>query len=980
MVFSRSLAPLLNVTRQNCRRPLTFSAVVGIMLLVPLARSSFAQNADKDEPISDTEAAALTGRDRELWDALAAEQRSPHPKRVITLALEALAVDRKLVRATNDQKSKRALEVKIAELLYILGRAEVAGGRDDEALEHLQESSPRLRALFPDGYEPHAHCLNELGVLHLKRGEFQKGFDELTEAAAIFQKLAEKENNDELFLSLAIVRNNLGVLALRIGDAQTALLEMRRAEKIYDSVAQAVGRRSAPNIIKILEPKRAINLDNLGYIELILGLKAARGEHIDAAGKSFAKLYPPDRFPNGHPDLAAYLNRQGLLEMSSGHFDAARDAMSRALEMFKNFVAETHPVIGSCRRNLALLAAWQGDYPKSEALIREAISVFEKNCPPETSPQGNADLAASYHFLGEVQRLRGGSHEESRRNLYRALEMTKGLAELVGWAFDEPVGLNYAAKMVHDPLDSLLNLDAGQEDAGEHDYLAVWKSKGLVTRILQDRKVLTGGILNAVNPELMTRYFDLRRQLSYLQIATAGNPSDPRVARIKLLGNEKQDLVLGNPALSKWEEMRIKNVETTQRLSEQMPAGAVFIDVIAYMKLFPPANPAPVSRGKLHYTAFIVAPKRPVVRTELGEGEPINKAIKDWRELIEAKKPDAAPDALREVWKKLEVHFPSDTTTVIIAPDRNMAGLPWPTLPCAKGNTRLIETYTFAMAPHGPALLEWLDAKPVASTSYARFLFVGGVEYGKAAESPMAVLAVEKQQALPDRASLPNLPNPARMISNLSKLVAKKGLTVKAVLGPDANVGNVVTQLRTTSWAYFDAHGYASLPTSAMPEPSDSVPLTGALSLGALQNVMSRDNLLKRNGLILQDGVLTAESLVKSDLPGLDLVVLGACQSGLGVIARGEGVIGLQRAFHQAGVRNVVASLWQVTLGEARLLLTDFHRALADDSISKPEALRQAQLKIIHKEEGNLSMPFFWAAWVVSGDPRPVRQAAASSR
>jgi hypothetical protein len=97
--------------------------------------------------------------------------------------------------------------------------------------------------------------------------------------------------------------------------------------------------------------------------------------------------------------------------------------------------------------------------------------------------------------------------------------------------------------------------------------------------------------------------------------------------------------------------------------------------------------------------------------------------------------------------------------------------------------------------------------------------------------------------------------------------------------------------------------------------------------------------------------------------------VLSACATGLGDVAGGEGVFGLQRAFHQAGARTVVASLWQVDDEAARQVLTRFYENLWRKGLGPLAALRQAQLAHLREGPADSSHPRYWAAWVLSGDP-----------
>lgn len=108
-----------------------------------------------------------------------------------------------------------------------------------------------------------------------------------------------------------------------------------------------------------------------------------------------------------------------------------------------------------------------------------------------------------------------------------------------------------------------------------------------------------------------------------------------------------------------------------------------------------------------------------------------------------------------------------------------------------------------------------------------------------------------------------------------------------------------------------------------------------------------------------EDGILTAYEISQLDLSHTDLVVLSACETALGDLQGTEGVLGLQRAFKLAGVKQLILSLWRVRDKETTELMMLFYRNWLSGQTVR-EALRKAQLTMRKKYP-----PFYWAGFVV---------------
>ncbi len=116
----------------------------------------------------------------------------------------------------------------------------------------------------------------------------------------------------------------------------------------------------------------------------------------------------------------------------------------------------------------------------------------------------------------------------------------------------------------------------------------------------------------------------------------------------------------------------------------------------------------------------------------------------------------------------------------------------------------------------------------------------------------------------------------------------------------------------------------------------------------------------------MEDGILTAYEVSQMNLSNTQLVVLSACETGLGDIKGNEGVYGLQRAFRIAGAKNVLMSLWKVPDDATEKLMTRFYNNWLEQKMPLRVAFESAQ-KWLRGQKG-YENPYFWAGFVLIGE------------
>jgi len=464
------------------------------------------------------------------------------------------------------------------------------------------------------------------------------------------------------------------------------------------------------------------------------------------------------------------------------------------------------------------------------------------------------------------------------------------------------------------------------------------------------------------------RLQEATRRLVTLRLA----PAAPG-AKLRELEKEQEDAQAELSGLSEaFRRSREKRVGP-EELAASLPEGAVLVDYLFYRRRM-------VKDGKPlrepHLVAFVHARGKAVARVDLGPAKPVEDAADAWRPLLLKRQTGAAAAAglKRLVWTPLAKHV-EGAKVVLISPDGVLGTVPFAALPGAKEGSYLIEDVALAVAPVPSAIADLVRPVKKEDRLAPTLLVAGGLRYDGDDKAPPAG-ADDRSGPRSGRMGFQALPaTRAEMLSVRGSFenLFKAGTTAALSEG-DATKAAVRKALASVRYAHLATHGFFAGEEAGA---ADWHPL---LLSGLALSDANRD---PKPGE--EDGILTALEVSEMDLTKLELAVLSACETGLGKVAGGEGILGMQRAFQIAGARSVIGSLWKVDDKATQHLMTELYAAAWDTRkiISRAEALRAAQLAMLKdgvrrgmareddlKKGSGRAPPYYWAAFVLSGDWR----------
>jgi CHAT domain-containing protein len=214
------------------------------------------------------------------------------------------------------------------------------------------------------------------------------------------------------------------------------------------------------------------------------------------------------------------------------------------------------------------------------------------------------------------------------------------------------------------------------------------------------------------------------------------------------------------------------------------------------------------------------------------------------------------------------------------------------------------------------------------------------------------------------------LPGTQKEIESIGALLQKQGWKVETYTQQNA-LEEVIKSVRNPEVLHIATHGFfePDQVVGQSDQVSDEPPsLEDPMLRSGLYFAGANRTLAKAAKTDLEDGVMTAFESTGLNLQGTELVVLSACETGMGHIRSGEGVFGLQRAMQEAGADAVLMSMWSVPDKETEELITMFYAKWLSGR-SKHEALHEAQLEL-RKEtiaKWGDDRPHYWAAFVLVG-------------
>ena len=795
-----------------------------------------------------------------------------------------------------------------------IGFLQLNMGRNDLAEKSLLLAQSEFEKAGKSNSLEAAQALADLGLVYLATGKYSQAEEQLQMTLSL--RLAKLKGSHEL---IAATYNDLGLVYSQL-DKDKALDYYEKAQEMY---TQLHGND---------HPKIATTRINIGIVYLGLKLYGDAVNNFESALQIFNTVYP-----QAHPAKAIALYNLGQTYLSMGDEKAAMGYYDRAYKMYEESFGFQHPEVANVLNAIGNLHQQQNHFSDALNAYQKALQANVRGFT-SNDPSVNPPLKNYYNGLRLLQSLLFKAEAYEARYLSKSLKFSDLNASLAILSLCDSLIDQLRQQSSNESDKILLGATANEvysdgvriaHEAGmnalkkklyfEQAFYFAEKSKSAV--LLDAISSSNAKSFAGIPDDLLEEENNLKSSITLMaqKLALKPSPEEERYARETLFTlNRSYDLFIQKleKQFPEYFNLKFNSISPTipvvqELLNSKTAILSYFIDEKnSHLYIFQ------ISKNKFKITDHNLSPDFDRYITGLRNGLYFNE-MKTYKH------------SATELGKLLIPKIPSAVQDLVILPTGRLGIIPFETLLIKRSDK--INSY-----PLMPYLLNRYSV---------RYEFSAGLILQKSNErkpltSPSIFLCAPI--SFPEKDNLGELPGTETEVKEIAKLFNDKQFTNATFSQKQADEQLIKSgQLRKYNFLHFATHGVVD---ESNPELS---------------------RIFLQTGSDAEDGNLYAGEIYNLNLEAR-LVTLSACQTGLGKIFKGEGVIGLSRALVYAGAQNIVVSYWSVADASTSQLMKDFYSKLLNSPTSDfGSSLRAVKLDML--KNGQYAAPFYWAPFILIG-------------
>jgi CHAT domain-containing protein len=812
--------------------------------------------------------------------------------------------------------------------------------------------SKALYESISDSSLNYSQVICDLGLLYQSRGQYTKAKPFNEQAVALREK---SENKGMYVVSL----NNRAVYFKETGNYTSAEEQFKKAlsiaNSINDNLAKAlVNNNLAMTYLDMNKLKDAENYMNASLTEAIKVIKENESNYIKLQ-INMANIYRFEKKYNEseqlylraidikekklgkHPDLAHLKKGLAQLYMEMGKNAEVEKLLQSAYDIDKRKLGENNPATLSIQQELANFYRFNNNPSKSCELLYRVVEK-KKEIYGETHPnyiQSLEDLALSQWEFSKIQEAKANYKIVIDNTLNYINTFFNSLNDNEKTLYWEKTNTRLQRFYSFVLANYKLNEETIDDGLLTQFYTTLINTKGF---LLNNSSKIRNIISTSTDESLKTTYNrwletkeNLNRafQLSKEELAQEKINIDSLKTKADAL---ERELSQKSSVFKEGTENTIVTNETIQKQLKANEAAIEIIQLSTYKNGF-------TNNG--NYIGLVIK-SNSIKLITICNSDTITKAVTAFRDKTINQKPEN--EAYAPTWKQLDEHL-NGITKLYLSLDGAYHQLSINAL-LDDNKKYLADKYSILFVGNTKDIVDVKKTENLSIKPKSAFL-IGNPSYGKSG-------AIEQ------------LPGTEAEVKNITKLLTTYKVKTTTLYGANATEAKV-KDINSPSILHIATHGYFLADLSQM----ETNKVLGVDISAAKENPLLRSGVLLANcdnvfdenyhpSPNSENGILTAYEAMSLNLDKTDLVVLSACETGLGAVKQGEGVYGLQRAFLIAGAKSIIMSLWSVSDEATMQLMTLFYTNYAKSG-NKQQAFGEAikQLKIKYKE------PFYWSAFVM---------------